>query len=100
MRYFFLTEFVSHEVPLHLVELSITLVDVGARAERVLERSGLDQQAFSSIDHAQASDADRRNAATDLLNNDGSLESLHTQIDALHKRLTTLSREQAKTADC
>ena len=70
------------------------------RAERVLERSGLDQEAFSSIDNAQASDADRRNAATDLLNNDGSLESLHTQIDALHERLTTLSREQAKTADC
>ena len=69
------------------------------RAERVLERSGLDQQAFSSIDNAQASDTDRRNAATDLLNNDGSLDALHAQIDALHDRLTTLSREQAKTAD-
>ena len=69
------------------------------RAERVLERSGLDQQAFSSIDQAQASDAERRNAATDLLNNDGSLASLHAQIDALHERLTTLSREQAKTVD-
>ena len=55
-------------------------------AERVLERSGLDQQAFSSIDNAQASDTDRRNAATDLLNNDGGLESLHAQIDALHER--------------
>jgi len=69
------------------------------RAERVLERSGLDQQAFSSIDDAQASDTDRRNAATDLLNNDGSLESLHAEVYALHKRLTALSREKAQTAD-
>jgi len=66
------------------------------RAERVLERSGLDRQAFLSIDDAQASDVDRRNAATDLLNNDGNLESLHAEVDALHKRLTALSREQAK----
>jgi len=66
------------------------------RAERVLERSGLDRQAFSSIDDAQASDVDRRNAATDLLNNDGNLESLHAEVHALHKRLTALSREQAK----
>jgi len=66
------------------------------RAERVLERSGLDRQAFLSIDDAQASDVDRRNAATDLLNNDGNLESLHAEVNALHKRLTALSREQAK----
>ena len=66
------------------------------RAERVLERSGLDRQAFLSIDDAQASDVDRRNAATDLLNNDGNLESLHAEVHALHKRLTALSREQAK----
>ena len=69
------------------------------RAERVLERSGLDQQAFSSIDDAQASDTDRHNAATDLLNNDGNLESLHAEVYALHKRLTALSREKAQTAD-
>jgi len=66
------------------------------RAERVLERSGLDRQAFLSIDDAQANDVDRRNAATDLLNNDGNLESLHAEVHALHKRLTALSREQAK----
>tara|TARA_B100000686_G_scaffold72223_1_gene77995 strand:- start:4071 stop:4712 length:642 start_codon:yes stop_codon:yes gene_type:complete len=69
------------------------------RAERVLERSGLDQQAFSSIDDAQASDVDRRNAATDILNNNGSLESLHAEVNTLHEHLTALSGEQGKTAD-
>ena len=69
------------------------------RAERVLERSGLDQQAFSSIDDAQANNVDRRNAATDILNNDGNLESLHAQANALHKRLTALSWERAQTAN-
>jgi len=68
------------------------------RAKRVLERSGLDQDAFSAIDDAQASDAARRRAASDIIRNDGSLQSLHAQVDALHQRLTDLSRREAQTA--
>ena len=68
------------------------------RAKRVLERSGLDQDAFSAIDDAQASDAARRRAASGIIRNDGSLQSLHAQVDALHQRLTDLSRREAQTA--
>jgi len=68
------------------------------RAKRVLERSGLDQDAFSAIDDAQASDAARRRAASDIIRNDGSLQSLYAQVDALHQRLTDLSRREAQTA--
>ena len=68
------------------------------RAKRVLERSGLDQDAFSAIDDAQASDAARRRAASDIIRNDDSLQSLHAQVDALHQRLTDLSRREAQTA--
>ncbi|HCX86800.1 MAG TPA: dephospho-CoA kinase [Gammaproteobacteria bacterium] len=66
------------------------------RAKRVLERSGLDHDAFSAINDAQASDADRRRFASDIIHNDGSLQSLHAQVDALDKRLTDLSREKMR----
>lgn len=69
------------------------------RAKRVLERSGLDQDAFSAIDDAQASDAARRRAASDIIRNDGSLQSLHAQVDALHQRLTDFSRRKAQTGN-
>jgi len=69
------------------------------RAKRVLERSGLDQDAFSAIDDAQASDAARRRAASDIIRNDDSLQSLHAQVNALHQRLTDLSRREAQTAN-
>ena len=69
------------------------------RANRVLERNSLDHDAFSAIDDAQASDVERRRAANDIIQNDGSLQSLYGQVDALHQRLTALSRRKAQTAE-
>ena len=69
------------------------------RAKRVLERNGLNHDAFSAIDDAQASDVERRRAANDIIHNDDSLQSLYGQVDALHKRLTDLSRRKAQTAE-
>ena len=68
------------------------------RAKRVLKRSGLDHDAFSAIDDAQAGDADRRHFASDIIQNDGSLQSLHMQIDALHRQLIDLSHEETRSA--
>ena len=67
------------------------------RAKRVLERNGLDHDVFSAIDGVQASDVERRRAANDIIQNDGSLQSLYTQVDALHRRLIDLSRKKAQT---
>jgi dephospho-CoA kinase len=69
------------------------------RAKRVLERNGLNHDAFSAIDDAQASDVERRRAANDIIHNDDSLQSLYGQVDALHQRLTDLSRRKAQTAE-
>ena len=69
------------------------------RAKRVLERNGLDHDVFSAIDDAQASDVERRRAANDIIQNDGSLQSLYGQVDALHQRLIDLSRKKAQTAE-
>tara|TARA_Y100001934_G_scaffold224474_1_gene268572 strand:- start:646 stop:1263 length:618 start_codon:yes stop_codon:yes gene_type:complete len=68
------------------------------RAKRVLERSGLDQEAFSAIDDVQASDVERRRVAADIIRNNGSLQSLYEQVDALHKRLINLSQNKAQMA--
>ena len=68
------------------------------RAKRVLKRSGLDHDTFSAIDDAQAGDADRHHFASDIIQNDGSLQSLHMQIDALHRQLIDLSHEETRSA--
>jgi len=62
------------------------------RAQRVGERSGLSAEAFRAITDAQASDAQRRQAADEVIINDGSLQALRAQVDALHRRLQDLAQ--------
>ena len=62
------------------------------RAQRVGERSGLSKEAFRAITNVQASDAQRRQAADEVIINDGSLQALHARIDALHRRLQSLAQ--------
>ena len=62
------------------------------RAQRVGERSGLSAEAFRAITKVQASDAQRRQAADEVIINDGSLQALHAQVDALHGRLQSLAQ--------
>jgi dephospho-CoA kinase len=53
--------------------------------ERVMQRSNLDRVQIEQIIAKQASRPDRLAAADTILLNDGGLESLIPQIDALHQ---------------
>jgi dephospho-CoA kinase len=53
---------------------------------RVMARSGLDQARVHSIMAAQASRAERLAAADDVIDNSGTLDGLHAQVDGLHQR--------------
>lgn len=53
---------------------------------RVMARSGLEREQVCSIMAAQASRAERLAAADDVLDNGGTLDWLHAQVDGLHQR--------------
>jgi dephospho-CoA kinase len=55
--------------------------------QRVMQRSGLRREDVLAIMAAQASREERRAYATHLLNNDGGIEQLTQQVDALHEDL-------------
>lgn len=60
---------------------------------RTAARSGLTEEEVRAIMAAQLPRAKRLAAADDVLNNDGDLESLRRQVDALHRRYLGLARE-------
>jgi dephospho-CoA kinase len=55
--------------------------------QRVMRRSGLTREEVLAIMATQASREERRSKATHLLNNDGGIEQLAQQVDALHQQL-------------
>jgi len=55
--------------------------------QRVMQRSGLTREDVLAIMATQASREERREKATHLLNNDGGIEQLAQQVDALHEQL-------------
>jgi dephospho-CoA kinase len=61
------------------------------RIARVHARSGLAADDVRRIIAAQVTTAERRAAADDLIDNGGSLEELHAQVRALHRRYLELS---------
>lgn len=89
----------------HVVPLLIESPDYRRRVDRVLvidcpdelriarvrARSGLAENEVRRIFAAQATSAERRAAADDLVDNGGSLEELHTQVRALHRRYLGLA---------
>jgi len=62
------------------------------RIERVRQRSGLNQQQIQAIIDAQASDAQRKAHADDVLDNSGDLNQLTRRVKELHTLYSTLSR--------
>lgn len=58
---------------------------------RVRARSGLDEAQIRAIMSAQATRSARCAAADDLVDNGGTLDALHVQIDALHDRYVRTS---------
>ena len=57
------------------------------QVQRVMQRSGLRREDVLAIMAVQASREERRANATYVLKNDGSVEHLAQQVDALHKQL-------------
>ena len=60
-------------------------------------RSDLTEIEITAILSAQVSDEQRRNAADDLLINDGGIDDLHARIDRLHQRYLALARGQERS---
>jgi dephospho-CoA kinase len=58
---------------------------------RVQARSGLEAAQIRAIMAAQASREQRLAAADDVIDNNGSLEQLRTQVGALHARYAALA---------
>ena len=89
----------------HVVPLLIESPDYRLRVDRVLvidcpdelrlarvqARSGLAEDEVRRIFAAQATPAERRAAADDLVDNGGSVAELHEQLRALHRRYLELA---------
>jgi len=71
----------------------ILVVDVSEpiQIERVHRRSGLGRDEIQRIIASQATRTERRAAADDLIDNDGTPSELIPQVDALHRRYLSLS---------
>lgn len=92
--------YVVHVVPL-LIESPgyrkrvdrVLVVDCSedVQVARVRARSGLNESEVRSIIAAQATRSTRAAAADDLVDNDGSLDALHAQVRALHRRYLQLA---------
>ena len=61
------------------------------RRERTAHRSNLDRKQIDAIIAAQASDKERRQAANDLIVNDGSLDALGAKVKVLHQQYLELA---------
>lgn len=74
----------------------VVVVDVPetVQIDRLLERDNVDHHQAESMLAAQASRSDRLAAATDVLDNSGSIEDLMQATDRLHGKLMRLSRHR------
>lgn len=98
---------VVHDLPL-LVEMGrgrsydlTVIVDVPeeVRLRRLVELRGMEIEQARARIAAQATDEERRAAADVLLDNSGTVEELHTQVDRLwHETLVPLARCRRTTA--
>ena len=65
------------------------------RRERTAHRSHLDRKQIDAIIAVQASDEERRQAANDLIVNDGSLDALGAKVKELHQQYLELASQAA-----
>lgn len=67
----------------------VVVVDASEHVQfaRLVARDGISEQLARSMIAAQASRAQRLALADDVLRNDGTLDALHSEVDALHERL-------------
>lgn len=74
----------------------VVVVDLpeSLQVERLLARDGVDRRQAESMLSAQAKRSERLAAATDVIDNSGSLDELMQAADELHRRLSALSRRR------
>lgn len=90
-------EVLVHDVPLLIEvglaggydEVVVVMASETTRLDRLVRLRGMDEAEARSRMAAQATDEERRAAATVLLDNDGTLEQLQAQVDALWERLVS-----------
>lgn len=63
------------------------------RIERVMKRSNLSREAVVAIVESQLSDEERADFADDVIDNNGSLQDVYTQVETLHETYLHLSTE-------
>ena len=68
----------------------VVVVDVSRETQlsRLLDRDGVTQESAGRTLAAQATREERQAIADYLINNEGALEGLHSQVDSLHHRLS------------
>lgn len=74
-------------------EVVVVMASEQTRLDRLVRLRGMDEQEARARMASQATDAQRRARATVLLDNDGTREHLHAQVDALWDRLTARASE-------
>jgi dephospho-CoA kinase len=74
----------------------IVVVDVPVNTQiiRTMARDNTTEDAARAIIAAQMSRQDRLARADDVIDNDGDLAHLHSQVDALHERYMMLAKDQ------
>ena len=79
----------THRSPAEDPVEGVIVVDCAqeTQIQRVMRRSGLTREEVLAIMATQANREERRSKATHLLNNDGGIEQLAQQVDALHQQL-------------
>ena len=69
--------------------LVVVVADEAVRLRRLVEHRGLASSDARARMHAQTDDGVRRAVATHVIENSGSLEQLHAQVDAVHAELVS-----------
>ncbi|MGV6825484.1 MAG: dephospho-CoA kinase [bacterium] len=69
----------------------IVMASESIRTKRVMQRSGLSEDQIHKIMSTQATDADRLDTADDVIINDGKLDTLQHQVEALDKKYRELA---------
>ena len=91
-RYHLLDAPLLLEMKLHQYVQRVCVVDVmeSTQIQRLIVRDGIDQQLAENMLAAQMSRTERLNLATDIIDNNGSMDALAEQVSKLHAKFSKL----------
>jgi dephospho-CoA kinase len=72
----------------------VVVAEEPRRVRRLVEARGLDEADVRARMRAQVDDDRRRAAATHVVHNDGTMDELLAQVDAVHAHLVAEARER------